>query len=134
MAILAGKNLVVSVSTTTGGTYYAVAGMNDASMSMSADNQDITVFGDTFIAKLQGLKDVSYSLSGFYDTADTNGQIVLRDAFLNDTALFVKFLADGTNGWKQEVKVASFDISGTVDGIVELSIELEGSATITAVP
>lgn len=130
----AGKDLVISVATTTGGTYNVVAGMKDASMNISGDNQDITTFGEDYIVRLQGLKDVSYSLSGFLDLTDTNGQVRLQNALLNDSALFVKFLPDGTNGWKQEVKVSSFEMNGTADGMVELSIELEGSDSITAVP
>jgi predicted secreted protein len=131
---IAGKGTVITVATTTGGTYNTVAGLNDGSMSCEGDNQDISTFGTNWIKRIQGLKDASYSLSGFYDPTDTNGQVRIFSAWLNDTALFVKFLADGTNGFKQEVKVSSFEMSSAVDGVVEVSIELEGTDTITAVP
>ena len=131
---LKGTDLVMSVATTTGGAYNTVLGMKDASMSMKGDNQDISTFGTDYIKRLQGLKDVTYSLSGFVDLTDTTGQTIIRTALTGDTALFFKFLPDGTNGWKQEVKVASFDMSAAVDGVVELSIELEGSDAITVIP
>lgn len=134
MAELKGTNLVVSVSTTLGGTYYQVGSMNDATMTIDGDNQDITAFGDDWIKRLQGLKDASYSLSGFRDVADTNGQVVISTALINDSALFAKFLPDGTNGFVQEVKVSSFEVSGAVDGIVELSMDFEGSGAIAATP
>jgi predicted secreted protein len=134
MPALAGKGLVIQVATTSGGTYNTVVGMNDASMSIDGDNQDITAFGDSYIARIQGLKDVSYSLSGYFDATDTTGQIRIRTALLNDSELHVKFLPDGTNGFRQQVRVSSFEMSGSVDGIVEVSIELEGTGAIAAVP
>ena len=134
MAVTAGKNLVIKVCTTLSGTYYTIGSANDASMSLEGDNQDITAFGENYINRIQGLKDVSYSVSGFYDSADTNGQTVIKTALINDSALYVQFLPDGTNGWKQAVKVSSFEISGSVDGVVEFSVEFEGSDDITAVP
>lgn len=130
---LKGKSVVISVSTNDS-TYNTVAELNDASMSVDGDNIDITEFGDSYINRIQGLKDVSWSLSGFYAPTDTNGQVVIRTALLNDSTLYVKVLWDGTNGFKQLVKVSSFEVSAAVDGAVEVSIELEGSDVITAVP
>lgn len=129
---LAGKSVVVAVSVDDV-TYYTVAEMNDMSMSFSGDNIDVTVFGEDFINRIQGLKDGSYSLSGFYDPTDTNGQVAVRDAWLNDTTLYARIFPNGTAGFKQEVKVSSYEVSAGVDGAVELSIELEGTGTISAV-
>lgn len=133
MSALAGKGVVISISTNDS-TYNPVAQLNDGSMTIDGDNQDITVFGQTFITRLQGLKDTSYSLSGFRDTSDTNGQNVILTALLNGSALYVKFLYDGTNGFKQPVVVSSFEVSASVDGVVELSIDLEGNGPVTAIP
>lgn len=130
---MAGKNTVVKVGTAATGTFNEVAGLNEASMSNQGDNQDISTFGASFIKRLQGLKDASYSLKGFYEPGDTNGQVAIRNAWLNDTPLFVQFLPDGTTGFQQEVKVSKFEVSAAVDGVIEVSIELEGSDSITAV-
>lgn len=132
MAVLAGKNVVVAVSTNDS-TYNTVAEINDMSMSFEGDNIDTTVFGNAFISRIQGLKDGSYSLSGFYDPTDTNGQTVIRTAWLNDTALYARIYPNGTAGFKQQVRVASFEVSAGVDGAVEVSIDLEGTGTISAV-
>lgn len=129
---LAGKSLRIKVSTN-GTTFNLVAELNDATMSLSGDNLDITTFGQDYINRIQGLKDCTYSLSGFYKSDDTNGQVVIRDALINDTALYVQFLPDGTTGFKQEVKVSSFELSGTVDGTNDLSIDLDGTGAITTV-
>lgn len=127
-----GRNTVVQVSTD-GTNFNTVAEINDGTATIEGDNQDITVFGSSFVKRIQGLKDASYSLSGFRDAGDTTGQEAILDALLNDTALHVKFLGDGTNGFQQEVKVASFEESSSADGSVEVSIELEGTGTITKI-
>lgn len=130
---LKGKSVVIQASSDDT-TYNTVAELNDATMSFSGDNIDITSFGDNFINRIQGLKDNTFSLAGFYDPSDTNGQVAIRDAWLNDTAMHLQFLSDGTNGFKQEVKISSFEISAAVDGAVEVSIEAEGTGAVTAVP
>lgn len=128
-----GKSLKIKVGTATGGPFSDVQDLNDASMSLEGDNQDISTFSSDYVKRLQGLKDATYSLSGFYKGDDTNGQVAIRSALINDTGLFVQFLPDGTTGFKQEVKVASFEVSAAADGVVEVSIELEGTDAITLV-
>jgi predicted secreted protein len=127
-----GRNTIIQVSTN-GTTWNTVAELNEGTATIEGDNQDVTRFGDSFVRRIQGLKDASYELSGFRSPSDTNGQEAILDALLNDTTLHVKFLGDGTNGFQQEVKVASFEESSSVDGVVEVSIELEGTGTITKV-
>lgn len=128
-----GRGLVISVSTSETGNFSPVSDLNDASMSMEGDNQDISTFGSDYIKRLQGLKDASYSLSGFYDPTDTNGQVAIRSAFLDDSTLFVRFLPDGSTGFQQEVKVSSFEVSASADGVIEVSIDLEGTGPISLV-
>lgn len=129
---LKGKDVVINVSDDDV-TYNQVAELNDGTQTIDGTNIDITEFGDDWINRIQGLKDGTYSLSGFYAPSDTDGQVAIRDALINDTTLYVQFLHDGTNGFQQEVKVATFEVSASVDGAVEVSIDLEGTGTITAV-
>lgn len=131
---IAGKDFVLKISTSTG-SFTAVDELNSATLSIVGTNIDISEFTNEFVQRIQGLKDVTYSLGGFYDPADTNGQVKIRSALVNDTVLYVQILPDGTTtyGFDQEVKVASFDIDASVDGAVELSIELEGTGTLTIV-
>lgn len=129
---LKGKGVVINVSTDDV-DYYQVAELNDGTLTIDGDNIDITEFGDDFINRIQGLKDGTYSLSGFRDPTDTNGQEAINSALLNDTSLYVQFLPDGSTGFQQEVKVSSFETSAAVDGAVEVSIDLEGTGTITSV-
>lgn len=129
---LAGKNTVVKVGTSASGPFNEVEELNEASMSLEGDNQDISTFASEFVKRLQGLKDASYELGGFY-SGNAGQQAVIRDALLNDTPLYFQFLPDGTTGFQQEVKVASFEVETAADGVVEVSIGLEGTDEITLV-
>lgn len=138
MAKSKGLNTRVYVATDAiDGTYNEVLQINDVSHPMSASNEDVSTFGTTFVERLQTIKDSTFSLSGFLDNTDTTGQIVIRDAMLNDTDLFFKVLYDGVSaskyGYAQQVVVSSFEISSAVDGVLEVSIELEGTGGVTAV-
>ena len=129
----AGKNTLVQVSTATGGTYTTIADMNNQSASLNGENLDVTVFGANWHSRIQGLKDATYDVSGFWKSTDTAGQTAVRNALVNDSALFVQVLIDGTttNYFKQEIKVASYDIASNADGVVELSMSFEGTGTPT---
>lgn len=129
---IAGKKARVQVSTNDS-TYNNVAGIDNAQMSLGGENVDISEFGVDWVQRLQGVKDNTFQLSGSYTPTDTNGQVVIRDAFLNDTTLYAKFLVDGVVGFKQQVKVASFEVSAQHKGKVEVNIQLEGTGPVTAV-
>lgn len=130
----AGRNLVVKLGTTATGTFTTIADLKEASISQAGNNQDVSTFDSDWTRRIQGLKDATYSLSGYYNGADTAGQGALRGSWLNDSPVFVQFLPDGTTGFQQEVKVSTFEVSAAVDGAQEVSIELEGNGPITAVP
>jgi len=130
---LAGKSLVVKASTN-GSDWTEIDELNSAAMNAAGENLDITEFGDSYRQRIQGIKDASYSLSGFWDKDDTNGQVAIRAAWSGDTAIYIQFLVDGTNGWYQQCKVSQFNINAAVDGVVEISIDLEGTGAITDVP
>jgi predicted secreted protein len=132
---LAGKNVVVKVSPTAGGAgvYTAVAGIKSVSGELAGTNLDITVFTAAFLARLQGLKDTKFSLAGVYESGDTNGQIAIQNAFLNDSVLWIQMLYNGVNGFKQEVKVAKFAVDAAVDKTVDLSVDLEGNGALTVI-
>jgi predicted secreted protein len=129
----AGRTSLVKVSTTSGGTYTAVDEIRSASMSWKGGTIDISKIGVTYMARILGIKDASYSLQGFYDSADTNGQLAIRSSLVNDSGLFVQFLPDGSTGFQQEVKVAGFDFDTSFDGAVGISISLEGSGAVTLI-
>lgn len=137
MPALAGKKARLKVSTTSGGTYNDVQGGGTFSHDMSANNIDDSEFGVDYVARIQGLKDGRISWSGKLVPGDTNGQTVVKNAYLNDTPLFVRALPDNGvtagAGAQQEMKVSSWRVDASVPDRVTLAIEFEGSGVITSV-
>ena len=130
---LAGSGVEISASTN-GAAWTEIDELNNASMNCDGENIDITKFGDDYRARIQGIKDAGYSLSGFWDKDDTAGQVAIRGAWAGNTAIYIQILLDGTNGWSQQCRVSSFNISVAADGAVEVSIDLEGTGDISDVP
>ena len=127
-----GRNTIIKVSTD-GTAFSAVDGLNKAEMDFDGNNLDVTKFGMDFVARIQGIKDATYSLGGFLENTDTDGQVAIRDAWLNDTDLYVQFLGDGSAGFKQKVKVNKYSESSAPDDLVQVSIDLDGTDDVTAV-
>lgn len=132
----AGKSFVIQVSTATGGTYTTVADIQSASFSFAGENLDVTAFSTAptaYRSRIQGLKDVTWEMSGFLKSTDTNGQAALRNSLVNDTDIFLRCLFQNTTAdlAQQQVKVSAYDVTASVDGVVEVSISAEGTGTLT---
>ena len=133
MAAIAGRTLRVKVSDATGGTYTVVAGIRSATMSRQGQTVDVSTLTDADVVRILGQRDCSYRLEGNYE-ADALGQGLIRAAHDSDDDLFIQFLPDGSTGWKQQVKVGSYDITGEQGpNKVGVSIELQGSGAISSV-
>lgn len=130
-----GRNFRVKVSPTAGGAgvYTAVADINSCSMNDGRTTLDVTAFGDNDVARAQGLKDCSFELGGFYNSADTNGQNAIRSAYENGTELWIQFLPNGTAGFKKQVLISKFSVSSTPSGTNDLSITADGTGASAAV-
>ena len=136
MAELAGKLMEVRINSTemTDGDGGAkVNGADNTTLNKLADILEITQFGDDYKKRMVGLKDSNVSLSGNYDPADTNGQLVLEPG----DDVWVALFPQGTSESGTQIKmiVESFEQSASVDGKQEFSSSLQGNgapATITA--
>jgi hypothetical protein len=95
----------------------------DCSYTIEADNQDVTVFGKNYILREQGLLDFSGSLSQY--TIDSTYQNLLTAG--NPVVLEISSNRDSAYDIRAWVILASVEESGSVDGIVEESIEFEGT-------
>ena len=125
---LPGKNAVVKIGANT------IAGLNEASFSASGETIETTTFeSNGWKEKIQGLKEFSMSLSGFYEPTDTNGQVALRDAYMNGTTVTIDYLVDGTVGFQGSYLVTSMEIGAGTSGEVSVSYELESTGALTIV-
>ena len=133
--VLQAKDAVAKASVTAGGAgvYTAIDELNSISMNVAGDNIDVSFFTGDWRKRVQALKDAVYSYSGFWDPADTDGQVAIRNAMINDTELWTQFLPNGTVGFKQEVKVAAFDIEADIQGVLTVAISLEGTGAVATI-
>ncbi len=124
---------VLSVATTSGGTYSNLSGANSGDYSRDTDMLDTTSFEDgadrTFVP---GLRGAQFDAGGKYVYNDTALGHLLS-AHDNQTSVFVKWLPNGTQGWRFEAYVESIGISGEVDGLVELSCTLRQTGAVTTI-
>lgn len=112
----------------------AIGGLNEGSITINGETIDVTTFASGgWIEKIQGLKSAEISMSGFWLSADTNGQTVLRTNFLSGTAVTLEALMDGTNGWSGEFLMTSLEIGAAVDGEVSISMSFESDGAISVV-
>jgi hypothetical protein len=90
------------------------------------------VFNRTAPWSLAQAREEGFSVSGLFDPSDTDGQGRLISFYRSDTAINVRVLWDGTNGFTQLVKVTNVTHSTNADGFQEISFEFtaEGDAVI----
>ena len=124
---LKGKNVNIEVSSDDN-DYFLVQELQEASMSMEGENIDVTSFCSEFINRIQGLKDNTFTLTGFYAPDDSDGQIRIRNSWKEGETVFIRYIVDKNTGigFKQECRVSSFDIDSSVEDAVALDIDLEG--------
>lgn len=110
-----------------------IDGIKSIDWGPSANLIETTDFADTSGARtrLAGLKDLSVTLSGDYEASDT-GQARLRTNWPS-TGTYVRFLPNGTAGFKCLMLVQDFKIAGEVDGVVQFSATLVGNGAIGTV-
>lgn len=123
-----GLEVLISV----GGT--VVGGQRGASLSMSADELDITdKTTEGYKAFLVGLKEWTISCDGLVCTDDA-GYKALFDAFLNGTVVNVQFKQeDGNFGYQGDMVIASMDFDAQYDDAVTYSCELKGAGALSAI-
>jgi hypothetical protein len=82
----------------------------------SEDPTETFVFGSDEPYLKGGTLTDDYSLDGLYNTADTNGQNVLRDSRDLGVECWIQVLHDGTNGYQQRILVTSYSDNGEREG------------------
>ena len=118
-----------------GVTYYDVPA-TDASLETDDTILDDTIIGQTspaYKSSLYGLKGWSVTMTILYDPSD-NGFTTIRDAWLNNNTLYVKYLPNGTSGFSaNKALVENFTISGDVDGLETVAVTLRGASALSTV-
>lgn len=137
MTAFAGRQTVVNVSTN-GTTWTAVGELNSVEVAIGGASLDVTKFGDADVERILGLRDTPWTLSGFYDPTDTNGQNIIIAALLNNTTIYFEVLfnptgTSGQKGFSQQVIPTKFDVKGDPASAQTVSISADSTGAITAV-
>ena len=111
-----------------------IDGINSIDWGPAADLLETTDFMDTSAARTRilGLKDLSVTVSGDYEASDT-GQARLRTNWAAGTTTYVRFLPNGTTGFKCAMLIQDYKINASFDGKVEFSATLVGNGAIGSV-
>lgn len=135
MASLAGYNVTIKVGNSSpAGT--EIESINNVSISDGRTMLDVTSFEGNAGAmeRLAGLRDLSVTLSGFFDT-DT-AQALLRTNHGSGTLTYVLVEFDGSGAPSLEIPclVESIDYSAAVDGTVDVTYNLVSAGAPTLTP
>lgn len=92
-------------------------------MTVEADNQEATPFKQEFVQRVQGLKDVSASISRYFVTDDK-----FFDQVTAGTHCVLEFYLDysGAAFCRMWALIASDEVSAAADSVIEESIDFEG--------
>lgn len=93
MAIVTGANSKVMIGAN------VIGSITSVSFSPQVEINKVTALGDSAQKVLPGTQTFSGSMSCKLDTADTNGQVALINAFIGGTALSFKIYTDATHYW-----------------------------------
>ena len=111
-----------------------VGGQRGASLSMSADELDVTDKNTVGYKKfLVGLKEWSISCDGLVCVGE-EGYDALFNAFINGSVIEVQLKKkDGTFGYQGPVVIASMDFDAQYDDALTYSCELKGAGDLTQI-
>lgn len=92
------------------------------------------VFGDTWsITHGLGVNRWSGSFEGIYDKDDTNGQVALRDAQINNTLISgARFYMDASSTYYEgDLYIVSHEVSTDPEDVVRVTYNFNGTSTLS---
>lgn len=123
------------VQVSSNGTTWYTLNANTATLNAGGTVLDDSVLGATspWRSSMYGLRDWSLDMTLLYDTSDA-GFTLVRDAALNRTTLYMKYLPDGSSGFQaNSAVVESFNMTGGVDELETVSVTMRSDAALTTV-
>jgi predicted secreted protein len=109
----------------------AIAEIRSYSVSETADTIEDTSMGDTSRTYKSSLKSFTGSVDVYWDETDTTGQ----GALTVGSEVTIKFYPEGTTSgdtyYSGSAIVTGLTINGSFDGMVEASINVQGTGALT---
>lgn len=128
MGAVSGSDFVLKVESPAGsGTFITVANFNAYGKRSTQPETRYPVFANAVPLTNPGPNEQTFTVGGLLDLTDP-GQAVLRAAEQARTPILVQALFDGTNGFKQSVRVGSFAHDARPENLQTISYEMTGVA------
>lgn len=109
----------------------AVAEIRSFSIEQTADTVEDTTMGDTYRTHKTTLKAWTASVDVFWDETDTNGQATLVPGAEVTINVYPEGASTGDTYLTGSAIVTGKTINASFDGMVESSISLQGTGTLT---
>jgi|SRR5210317_965462 len=109
----------------------AIAEIRSFSIEESADTLEITTMGDTARTYLSSLTNFTGSVDVFWDETDTSGQGALTIGAEVTLNLYPEGDTSGDTYYTGTAIVTGRTINSSFDGLVEMSISVQGSGALT---
>ena len=120
-----GRGGSVRISSTT------IGELRNYSLANSSDSVEDTILGDTFRTRKSTLRSWSVSGDVYWDPVDA-GQVLVTVGATVTVNLYPMGLGASASYYSGSGIVSKFDISGSFDGMVEGSINIEGSGPLVS--
>lgn len=109
----------------------AIAEIRSYSLEETADTVEDTSMGDTFRTHKTTLKAFSGSIDVFWDEGDTTGQIALAVGAQVTINFYPEGVSTGDRYYGGTAIVTSKTVTGSFDGMVESTINVQGTGALT---
>ncbi len=109
----------------------AIAEIRSYSLEETADTVEDTSMGDTYRTHKTTLKSFSGSVDVFWDEGDTNGQIALAVGSEVTINFYPEGATTGDKYYTGTAIVTSKTVTGSFDGMVESTINVQGTGALT---
>ncbi len=113
-----------------------IASLRSWDMTITADNYDASVLGDTWREFVSGLKGWNGTMSGYYSlVTDPNGQGVLFNALTNNSSVVCVFqTVQGGGSLEGTVHLTQAQISDPVDNLITMNFTYVGTGSLQHLP
>jgi predicted secreted protein len=109
----------------------AVAEIRSYNVNENADTIEDTAMGDTARTHKPSLTSFDGTLDVFWDETDTNGQVALAIGAEVTIKFYPEGAASGDTYYSGTAIVTSRSINASFDGMVEMSIGVQGTGALT---
>jgi predicted secreted protein len=105
-------------------------GISQFSISDSTDQIDITDMSDSNLRRrLSTMRDITISMSGQLESTSSAWQ-ALKACYDAQSVVYIRIQTTATRGYTYAMLAESFEISASVDGAVDLSVNLNHEGTV----